>query len=628
MRQTFTERLPGVLKPFARRTNRLTDKLCGLGQALGGEAGSRRAADLAMPISPDTLLRLVRHSDLPSSATPTVLGVDDFAWKKGRTYGTILVDLERHQVVDLLPDRSADSLVEWLLTHPGVKVISRDRGGIYAEGARRGAPDAEQVADRFHLLKNLREALEPLLNREHAHLPRVAPSATSAADRLAAADLALPGAESAVAPALSSNQAPLAQEAGISIEISGSSAAAETASPEPQTRAARSKSARRAHRQARYQEIIGLHEQGTSLRGIAQQMGVGRHTVRRYIAVGSFPEITQRRQMPSILDPFEPYLRQRWLAGYQNALQLYREICDQGYSGSRPLVSHWAAQLRKTMPRRTRPGKTETARTAPQPPGGPIENRRKLSPSQAAWLLVCKPADLKLEQKAALEQMCQASSEISVAYDLAQGFANMVREHKAEPLTTWLENAKNCCLNELHSFANGIQRDLAAVTAGLSSPWSNGQVEGQVNRLKFLKRAMYGRAKFDLLKHRTISGANEQTVCIGDVYQVGSARVQVSASRVPCSKQERKLRLPGFLKRVQETRRTGWYLRVLTPGEVAAGDELRLESRPAQPHTIEALNENWHGRFDPGYAEELLRSPELAEGWKEMLRDRLARGQR
>ncbi len=126
----------------------------------------------------------------------------------------------------------------------------------------------------------------------------------------------------------------------------------------------------------------------------------------------------------------------------------------------------------------------------------------------------------------------------------------------------------------------------------------------------------------------TISGGNEQTVCIGDVYRVGAARVQVSASRVPCSKQERKVQLPGFLKRVQETRRTGWYLRVLTPGEVAAGDELRLESRPAQPHTIEALNENWHGDFDPNYAEELLRSPELAEGWKEMLRDRLARRQR
>ncbi len=505
-RQTFAERLPGVLKPFARRTQRLTDKLCGLGQALGGEAGSRRAADLAMPVSPDTLLRLIRQGALPSAVTPTVLGVDDFAWKKGRTYGTILVDLERHQVVDLLPDRSADSLVAWLLKHPGVKIISRDRGGIYAEGARRGAPDAEQVADRFHLLKNLREALEPLLSREHAHLPRVAVSATGAVDPLLAADLALPGAESAIVPAISSNQAPLAQAAGISSEIGSSPAAAETASREPQTRQARSKSARRDHRQARYQEIIELHEQGTSLRSIAQQMGVGRHTVRRYVAAGSFPEITQRRQMPSILDPFEPYLRQRWHAGYQNALQLYREIHNQGYSGSRPLVSRWAAQLRKTLPRRTRPGKLEPSRTAPQP-GGPIENRRKLSPAQAAWLLVCKPADLKLEQKTALEQMRQASAEIAVAYELAQGFANMVREHQAEPLTAWLESVKNCCLSELHSFANGVQRDLAAVTAGLSSPWSNGQVEGQVNRLKFLKRAMYGRAKFDLLKHRVLTPA-------------------------------------------------------------------------------------------------------------------------
>jgi transposase len=205
-RKTFAERLPGVLKPFARRTNRLTDKLRTLGQALGGEAGSRLAADLAMPVSPDTLLRLIRQSDLPSAATPTVLGVDDFALRKGRTYGTILVDLEQHQVVDLLPDRSADSLAEWLLKHPGVKIISRDRGGSYAEGARRGAPDAEQVADRFHLLKNLREALEPLLSREHAHLPKMTVSATNLPDSASAAQQ--PAAASAPSPAVSSPDAP------------------------------------------------------------------------------------------------------------------------------------------------------------------------------------------------------------------------------------------------------------------------------------------------------------------------------------------------------------------------------------------------------------------------------------
>jgi len=123
----------------------------------------------------------------------------------------------------------------------------------------------------------------------------------------------------------------------------------------------------------------------------------------------------------------------------------------------------------------------------------------------------------------------------------------------------------------------------------------------------------------------TISGGNEHTVCIGDVYRVRAARVQVSAARVPCAKQQRKVQLPGFLKRVAEARRTGWYLRVLTPGEVAAGDELVLESRPAKAYTLESVNDNWHREFEVAFAEELLLSAELAEGWKEMLRDRLTR---
>ncbi len=219
VRKTFAERLPGVLKPFARRTNRLAATLGFLGQALGGEAGSRQAVQLAMPVSPDTLLRLVCHNDFPPAATPTVLGVDDWAWKKGQTYGTILVDLEQQRVVDLLPDRSADSLVEWLQQHPGVQIISRDRGGIYAEGARRGAPDAEQVADRFHLLKNLREALEPLLSREHAHLPKIVIPATKSPAALPTAPQAEPAAASTIGPAMAGNDVPVDQAGCIVPEL-------------------------------------------------------------------------------------------------------------------------------------------------------------------------------------------------------------------------------------------------------------------------------------------------------------------------------------------------------------------------------------------------------------------------
>jgi transposase len=504
-RKTFTERLPGVIKPFARRTDRLAETLCSLGQALGGEAGSRCATHLAIPVSPDTLLRLVRHSGLPPSSTPDVLGVDDWAWKKRQTYGTILVDLERHEVVDLLPDRSADSLAEWLQQHPGVKIITRDRGGIYAEGAQRGAPDAQQVADRFHLLKNLREALEPLLSREHAHLPKLAVSTTRLQDSPPAPYQVLSEVESAIYPATSSDDAAVEQDVCISMEVPEPSAATETALSKPRTRAEQIKHDHRERRYARYQEVIELHGQGKSIHSIAQQIGIARRTVRRYIAAGAFPEIALRGRMPSLLDKFEPYLRLRWREGCHNAMQLYREIHHQGYTGSYPSVSRWAAQIRKTTRTLSQPDTPKTACTAAQSPMRQPENRRKLSPSRAAWLLVRKPADLTLEQKVAVEQMCRASSEIAAAYDLAQDFAHMVREHTADPLPSWLDTARNCRLSEMRSFANGIQRDLAAVTAGLSLPWSNGQVEGQVNRLKLLKRSMYGRAKFDLLKHRLLA---------------------------------------------------------------------------------------------------------------------------
>lgn len=503
VRKTFAERLPEIIKPFARRTNRLTKALCALGQALGGEAGARYAAQLAIPTSPDTLLRLVCNADIRVSTTPTtVLGVDDWAWKKGRTYGTILVDLEQHLVVDLLPERSADSLAAWLEKHPGVKIISRDRAGVYAEGARRGAPDAKQIADRFHLLKNLREALEPLLSREHRHLPMITVTATKSLDAIAVTEPAevIAGAESC--PSLAAQSPDSGQTDG---EHYRDLLVAQDGKSPSQTRAERVKHARRERRYARYQQIMELHHQGVSIRGIAQQMGVSRRMARRYIGSAGFPEITQRTTAASVLDRFEPYLRQRWDGGCHNALQLYREIRMQGYAGSRPLVSRWAARLRKTL---VKPAKSPT-QTAKQPvlhaSKRATENRRKLSPTQAAWLLVCRPECLKPEQQAALEQMCQTSTEIAMAYRLAQDFTNMVRHHTAGPLSAWLEHASNSGLRELRSFATGILGDLSAVAAGLTLPWSQGQVEGQVNRLKYLKRAMFGRAGFALLRHRVLS---------------------------------------------------------------------------------------------------------------------------
>jgi transposase len=467
-RQIFTERLPTVAAPWARRTMRLMVYLRAFGVALGGVAGTRLARRCQLVASRDTLLRLVRGVPLPAIPPLAVIGVDDWAHRKRQRYGTIVVDLERRRPVALLSDREADTLATWLRAHVGIRVIARDRMKAYSDGARTGAPQATQVADRFHLVQNLAEALDQVFSA-HGH------ALTAVSDALSRTPMLQADGRTAVPVPPS---APSLQE---------------------QTRAAQ----RRARRLATYEHVWTLHRQGWSPRAIAQQLGMGRWTVVRYLQTPTFPERKGRSDKgKSLLTPYKDYILKRWNAGGRDALQLFRAIQRQGYTGSYPTVARYTQRLRQAQglgPREQRPGQT-----LPRVAEGqhtPLTTRR------TTRLVLKQPMKSTAADTQVLTQLKAQHREIAVAIELAQDFVEIVRTRQPDRFDSWLDRATACDVAPLRRFATGLRTDYEAVKAGLTLRWSNGPVEGQINRLKMLKRQMFGRAKIDLLRRRFLLAA-------------------------------------------------------------------------------------------------------------------------
>lgn len=450
----FTERLPRTVTPHARRTQRLANLLNRFTLALGGEAGARLAHEVGVVTSGDTLLRQLRKSPFPILPTPRVLGVDDWAWRKGQRYGTILCDPLRGRVVDLLEDRKSESVTTWLQAHPGIEVITRDRAGAYAEAARAGAPHAVQVADRWHLLRNLSDALQRTLEPRHAELRKAAQATEATAIQEQPTVAApMPKDEAAVRP------------------------------PPPDSL----RQARRSRRLARYEAVMELVQQGVSQVAIERKLGIGRRTVRRWLRAGGFPE-RQPTKRHSSITPFASYLEQRFQQGCRNAAQLWRELREQGFAGSQVRVRGWVQRLR--------PQDSEV-QTAPAPTPHP---KILATPRQTAWMVLKQPP----EALAYLEEVARRCPEITATGAVAREFVRMVREHDSSAWTAWLQAAN---ATKLARFANDLRRDEAAVLAALRVSWSNGSTEGQVHRLKLIKRQMYGRAKFDLLRLRVLHAA-------------------------------------------------------------------------------------------------------------------------
>lgn len=456
-RRIFTERLPQLVAPWARRTNRMTQQIEETGLALGGAAGARLMQKQGYCFSRDTLLRSLAKLHLPAIGTLKQLGVDDFALAKGRRYGTILVDLDQQRPIALLKDREAETLAQWLKQHPSIEILSRDRSTIYRSGMNQGAPHAVQVADRFHLLQNLTEALEQALSSQRDVLKQI-----DLAQRLAEA----PAGAVVVRPSQPQHLQPQTQQ-------------------------------RRQRRLKAYQKVWQLHQQGWSSKAIAQKVGLSSRTVQRYLLTSSFPQRQERSDKGrSLLNPYKAYLLQQYNQGRKQVKTLLREIQNQGYKGSYQTVARYVQQLaqaqgvtlRQPSIRRRLPPVVDSLRPA-------------LSARRAAFLLLRRTETRSSEDQQLVQRLAQ-QAELANAIDLAQDFAQLVRQRQSQQFDPWLERAEGSQLAPFERFARSLREDYDAVKAGVTLSTSNGQVEGQINRLKMLKRQMYGRAGIKLLERR------------------------------------------------------------------------------------------------------------------------------
>jgi transposase len=457
----FTERLPGIALPWARRTRRLDARLTALGLALGGSAGVRLGAKLGLASSRNTLLRRVQQAPMSPAVTPSALGVDDWALRKRATYGTVLVDLERRRPVALLPDREADTLATWLRAHPGVAVIARDRAGAYAKGARRGAPEAVQVADRFHLLQNLAEMLEVVFTIHAKHLRAVDQARCEVMSRNG--HLLLPPAET-------------------------------------QERVALLAGARHERRKAQHEQVWALSRQGWPREKIGLHLGISRSTVYRHLRSEAFPERRTRRDAGrSRLDPWQSVVLEHWNNDRRDGRTLLRELQRLGYRGSYATLTRYLRRFR-ALPADAAPARSRPVLVAAAP-------CRALTPRSVAWTVLRREERRSAQDREVLAELRQHNPELDEAIALTEAFISVVRDRTPDRLDPWLNQALRSTMRPLRSFAKHLSADYEAVRAAVTLGWSNGPVEGQINRLKMLKRTMYGRAGLDLLSRRFLLAA-------------------------------------------------------------------------------------------------------------------------
>jgi hypothetical protein len=424
-----------------------------------------------MPVSRDTLLSLLRAAPIPQPSAVTALGVDDFALRRGHVYGTLLLDMDTHRPIDVLPGRDAEPLAAWLREHPGAEIICRDRAGAYAEGARAGAPDAIQVADRWHIWHNVGEAVDKTVTAHHACVR--AAMTVKAAQATGPAPDAGPQAACDAEPAASPEPAATAAEPDGSLDVCGRE---------------RSLVVRTRERYAAVQQLLA---DGASLAEICRQLELDRTTVRRFTRATSIDELLVKAvSRASLLDGYIQHLTARFTAGVTNAAVLHAELAALGFTGSVQTIRRWLHPLRAAAP------------AAPQPMRPAVPKPRHIT----RWIMA-DPQHLAPDQHAQLTAVLASCPELRAVAGHVRDFADLMNKHRGDRLPDWMLRVQADNLPALHSLVTGLRRDLDAVTAGLTMIWSSGPVEGAVNRIKTIKRSMYGRAGFDLLRRRILLSA-------------------------------------------------------------------------------------------------------------------------
>jgi len=430
-RATFAETFPELLGPKAQRTRRLQMAQGQVGVAIGGQAGARLLEKLHMSTSPDTVLCTMAALPLPIRPSPRVVGIDDFAFRKGVNYGTVIVDLERRHIVDVLPDRSATTVTTWLKKYPGIEQVARDGSLEYARAITDGAPQAQQIADRWHVLHNLSEYLYNWLYRHRTHLCE--PDRPLDPPFAAPPNFTLP-------PGL----------------------------PQQDIRHVRNLLSRQAHREIRleqYTRVKTLSDAGKTHQSMADASGVSAKTVRRWLKHGSFPERKNRRKL---IQDHLPFIRTR-IEQNISGRQIHHELLERDPQITLGMVHNAVYLLEHNL-------EGYVFNDAVPLPAG----QRRYSPQQGLKLLMQNPASRTPQDQARLERLYQT---LPVSKPLHHWLTEVLSLFCTDPawgsrgqrLEEKMIQAAELEIPEISRFVRSLEQDRAAIVASLESPWSSGQ---------------------------------------------------------------------------------------------------------------------------------------------------------